>query len=190
MTVTPPEHTAALALIWNRLHHNAWETYRTKRDIGSHSPRNPYTPRITTATIHKCDALDTTITTTTSRMLGSVWPEEHPGLLAPIAVELTRETHDRWTQALDPHDRATWEAATQVWPHAYDRKINRHGNTRLRTLAPHEAILTGLNLVALANVRAFDPADLEPAYISEGDLQELERLVGTQRSANVVNPTQ
>jgi hypothetical protein len=173
--------TAQIVLdaLWNRLHHNAWETHRVTHSIGNHSPKNPYLPRPALATIPKCKALDTSDTIFESaRILTTAWPEEHPHLTQAIAIEWTKAAHQTWLNNLTNEQAATFTAAIETWPHAYEYKTNRHGTRRYRAVADDEAITIGLSLVPLANVRPFDPADLEPAYISEGDLLELERIAG------------
>lgn len=180
-------HHAALALLWNRLHHRAWEHHRVTRAIGQHDGRNPYPPRPRTATITRAPALDTTdCMIDTARILGTRWPEEHPGLPHPIAIELTREAYRAWGAALSDAAAVTFAAALGSWPHSHEAKLNRHGNLRTRIVAPPEAVEIGLTLVERASVRPFDAADLELAYISEADLLELERATG----AACVNPTQ
>lgn len=165
--------------LWNRLHHNAWEAHRVTHEIGNPNPKNPYLPKPKVASIPKAAALDTReVIHATARILGSIWPEEHPHLPAPLAVELVQTDYLGWLFKLQDADRATWLAAIHVYPHAIEYKTNRHGTTKLRPAAPDDAIMIGAALVALAAVRDLDPNDLEPAYICEGDLAELERIAG------------
>ncbi len=179
MTLDPQATQIVLDAIWNRLHHNAWETHRVTHSIGNHSPQNPYLPRPALATIPKCKALDTSdVLFQSARILTTAWPEEHPRLSEALAIELDGGTYAGWALQLRA-DFATFEAATDTWPHAYEYRTNRHGTRKYRAIADDEAVRIGLTLVPLANVRPFDPQDLEPAFISEGDLAELERIAGS-----------
>jgi len=174
--------TAQIVLdaLWNQLHHRAWETHKVTHSIGNHNPHNPYVPAPRLATIPKCKALDTTDTIHESaRILTTAWPGEHPHLTTALAIELDQHTYESWVLTLGYEMMATWGAAVETWPHAYEYKTNRHGTRKYRAVADDEATRIGLTLVPIADVRPFDPIDLEPAYISEGDLAELERIAAS-----------
>lgn len=168
-----------LNLLWNHMHHRSWETWRVTRTHDRPNPPNPYRPRPSTSNFPAPGADTVTeLLAEGQRILASLWPEEHPNLAHPLGVELTDTAYEAWLAQTTTPDAATLIAAIDTWPHAFEYKTNRHGTRKYRPIADADAIRIGLHLVPFATLRPLDPNDLEPGYISENDLAELERIAG------------